>query len=47
MINLSLEELKMIIKFRKVKDYKRKSKDESIKVLSKPTPKTKEIRKKN
>ena len=34
MINLLPEELKAIAKFRKVKDYKRKSEDELIKILS-------------
>ena len=36
MINLSLEELKIITKIRKVKDYKSKSKDELLKIVSKP-----------
>ena len=36
MINLSLEELKAVAKIRKVKDYKSKSKDELIKILSEP-----------
>ena len=39
MINLLLEELKEITKSRKVKDYKRKSKDELIKPLSELRPK--------
>ena len=39
MINLSLEELKVIAKLRKVKDYKYKSKDELMKILSEPEPK--------
>ena len=39
MINLSLEELKVIAKLRKVKDYKYKSKDELLKILSEPEPK--------
>ena len=38
-MNLLLEELKEITKSRKVKDYKRKSKDELIKPLSEPRPK--------
>ena len=46
MINLSIEELQTIAKLRKVKDYKRNSKDELIKILSKPEPKIEEIRKK-
>ena len=39
MINLSLEELKVIAKLRKVINCKSKSKDELIKTLSKPEPK--------
>ena len=46
MINLFLEELKIITKFRKVKDNKNKSKDELTKILSKPKLKIEEIRKK-
>ena len=53
MINLPLEELKAVAKFRKVKDYKSKSEDELIKILSQPKLKIKfskqkieEIRKK-
>ena len=34
MIKFSLEELKITAKFRKVRDYKSKSKDELIKILS-------------
>ena len=39
MINLLLEKLKAITKIRKVKDYKNKSEDEFIKILTKPKPK--------
>ena len=39
MINLSPEESKVITKLRKVKDYKYKSKDELMKILSEPEPK--------
>ena len=53
MINLPLEELKAVAKFRKVKDYKSKSEDELVKILSQPKLKIKfskqkieEIRKK-
>ena len=46
MINLFLEELKIITKFRKVKDNKNKSEDELTKILSKPKLKIEEIRKK-
>ena len=40
MINLSLNELKLIAKSRGIKDYKKKSKDELTKILSKTEPKT-------
>ena len=39
MINLSLEELKVITKLRKVKNYKSKSEDELMKILSETEPK--------
>ena len=39
MINLSLDELKLIAKNRGIKDYKNKSKDDLIKVLSEPKTK--------
>ena len=39
MINLCLEELKVIAKLRKVKDYKNKFKGELTKILNKPKPK--------
>ena len=39
MINLSLNELKLIAKSRGIKDYKKKSKDELTKILSKIEPK--------
>ena len=54
MINLPLEELKAVAKFRKVKDYKSKSEDKLIKILSQTKlkinfskQKKEEIRKKN
>ena len=40
MIKFSLEELKITAKFRKVRDYKSKSKDELIKILSESKAKT-------
>ena len=46
MINLSLEELKIVAKLRKLKDYKSKSEDELIIILSKTKPKIEEITKK-
>ena len=39
MINLLLEELKAVAKFRKAKDYKSKPENELIKILSKVKPK--------
>ena len=39
MINLSLNELKLITKNRGIKGYKSKSKDELTKILSEPEPK--------
>ena len=42
-LNLSLNELKLIAKSRSIKDYKRKSEDELIKILSKLKPKIEEI----
>ena len=39
MINLSLYELKLIAKNRNIKDYKSKSENDLIKILSKPKPK--------
>ena len=39
MINLSLNELKLIAKSRNIKDYKKKSENHLIKILSKPKPK--------
>ena len=39
MINLSLNELKLIAKSRSIKDYKEKSEEDLIKILSKPKPK--------
>ena len=39
MINVSLDELKLIAKSRDFKDYKEKSEENLIKILSKPKPK--------
>ena len=39
MINLSLNELKLITKSRSIKDYKEKSEEDLIKILSEPKPK--------
>ena len=39
MINLSLNELKLIAKSRDIKDYKVKSEEDLIKILSVPKPK--------
>ena len=39
MINLSLNELKLISKSRSIKDYEKKSEDDLIKILSEPKPK--------
>ena len=39
MINLSLNELKLIEKSRSVEDYKNKSEEDLIKILSEPKPK--------
>ena len=39
MINLSLNELKLIAKTRNIKDYKNKSENDLIKILSEPKPK--------
>ena len=41
MINLSLDELKLVAQSRNIRDYENKSKKDLIKVLSKPKPKTK------
>ena len=38
MIKLSLNELKLIAKSRNIKDYKDKSENDSIKILSEPKP---------
>ena len=38
MINLSLNELKLIAKSRNLKDYKNKSENDLIKILSEPKP---------
>ena len=52
MINLSSNELKLVAKSRNIKDYKNKSENDLIKILSEPKPKlnlsknkTKEIKK--
>ena len=39
MINLSLNELKLIEKSRNIKDYKNKSENNLMKILSEPKPK--------
>ena len=39
MINLSLDELKLVAKNRNIRDYENKSEKDLIKVLSKPKPK--------
>ena len=39
MINLSLDELKLIAQRRNIKDYKSKSENDLIKILSEPKPK--------
>ena len=39
MINLSLDELKLAAKNRNIKDYKNKSEDDLIKIISDPKPK--------
>ena len=39
MINLSLNELKLIAKGRNIKDYKNKSENDLVKILSEPKPK--------
>ena len=39
MINLSVNQLKLIAKSRSVKDYETKSEDDLIKILSEPKPK--------
>ena len=41
MINLSLDELRLIAQNRNIRDYEKKSKKDLIKALSKPKPKTK------
>ena len=40
MLNLSLDELKLVAKNRGVKDYQKKSEDDLIKILSEPKTKT-------
>ena len=39
MMNLSLDELKLVAKIRDIKDYENKSKEDLIKILSEPKPK--------
>ena len=39
MINLSLNEVKLVAKSRNIKDYKNKSENDLIKILSEPKPK--------
>ena len=46
MINLPLNELKLIAKSRSFKEYKNKSLEDLIKILSKPKPKIKQKRSK-
>ena len=41
MINLSLNELKLIAQIRNISDYENKSKEDLIKTLSEPKPKIK------
>ena len=44
MINLSLNELKLIVQHRNIRDYENKSKEDLIKELSKSKPKLELIR---
>ena len=46
MINLSLNELKLLAKSRSIKDYKAKSEEDLIKILSEPKPKINHSKKK-
>ena len=46
MINLSLDELKLLAKNRGIKDYKNKSEDDLIKIISKPKTKVSHFKKK-
>ena len=46
MINISLDELKLVAESRFIRDYKNKSKKDLIKVLSEPKPKIKIDKKK-
>ena len=39
MINLSLNELRLVAKSRNIKDYKNKSENDLMKILSEPKPK--------
>ena len=41
MINLSLNELKLITHYRNISDYENKSKEDLVKALSEPKPKPK------
>ena len=47
MINLSLDELRVIAQIRNISDYENKSKEDLIKVLSEPKPGTKPKPEKN
>ena len=42
MINLSLDELRLIAQIRNISDYENKSKEDLIKALSEPKPETPE-----
>ena len=46
MVNLSLNELKLIAKSRNIKDYKKKSENDLIKIISEPKPKINLFKKK-
>ena len=46
MINLSLDELKLVAESRNIRDYENKSKKDLIKALSEPNPKIKTYKKK-
>ena len=46
MINLSLDELKLVAKNRNIRDYENKSEEDLIKILSEPKPRTSVTKKK-
>ena len=46
MINLTLNDLKLIAKSRSVKDYKNKPEEDLIKILSEPKPKIVSLKRK-